>query len=112
MTELSTFQERLAAFEAAGASVYGISIDTPFTLNELRDQHGIEYPLISDTNRELIDLYDVSMDFEAYGVYELAKRSVFVVDADGKVTYRWVSDDPTVEPDYDAVEEAAIAAGE
>ncbi len=112
MTELSTFQERLGAFEAAGASVYGISIDTPFTLNELRDQHGIEYPLISDTNRELIDLYDVSMDFEAYGVYELAKRSVFVVDADGKVTYRWVSDDPTVEPDYDAVEEAAIAAGE
>jgi peroxiredoxin len=112
MTELSTFQERIAAFEASGASIYGISIDTPFTLNELREQHGIEYPLISDTNRELIDLYDVSMDFEAYGVYELAKRSVFVVDEDGTVTYAWVSDDPAVEPDYDAVEDAVVAAGE
>ncbi|AUV81499.1 peroxiredoxin [Salinigranum rubrum] len=112
MTELSTFQERLGAFEASGASIYGISIDTPFTLNELREQHGIEYPLISDTNRELVDLYDISMDFEASGVYELAKRSVFVVDGDGTVTYAWVSDDPAVEPDYDAVEDAVVAAAE
>lgn len=110
MTELSTFQARLAAFEEVGATVYGISIDTPFTLNELRTQHGIEYPLISDTNRELIEKYDISMDFEKYGVYDLAKRSVFVVDGDGVVTYAWVSDDPTVEPDYEAVEEAAAAA--
>jgi peroxiredoxin len=109
MTELATFQERLGAFEEHGASVYGISIDTPFTLNKLRETHGIEYPLVSDTNRELIEQYDVSMDFEAYGVYNLAKRSVFVVDEDGVVTYKWVSDDPGVEPDYDAVEEAASA---
>lgn len=112
MTELSRFQERLADFESMGAKVYGISIDTPFTLNELREQHGIEYPLISDTNRKLIDQYDVSMDFADFGVYELAKRSVFVVDSDGTVTYTWVSDDPGVEPDYDAVEDAAAAAAE
>jgi peroxiredoxin len=110
MSELATFQERLGEFEAAGANLYAISIDTPFTLNELRERHGLEYPLVSDTNRELIGAYDVSMDFEQYGVYGLAKRSVFVVDGDGVVTYAWVSDDPTVEPDYEEVEEAALAA--
>ena len=50
------------------------------------------------------------MEFKKYGVYNLAKWSVFVVDGDGVVTYAWVSDDPTVEPDYEAVEEAAAAA--
>jgi peroxiredoxin len=109
-TELSTFQDQLADFEAAGASIYGISVDTPFTLNEFRAQNGIEFPLISDTNRELIELYDASMDFADLGVYDVAKRSVFVVDADGTVTYTWQSDDPSVEPDYETVEEAAAAA--
>jgi peroxiredoxin len=111
-TELSTFDDRLAEFEALGASVYGVSIDTPFTLNEFRAQNSISFPLISDVNRELIDLYDASMDFTGLGVYGVAKRSVFVVDGDGTVTYTWQSDDPGVEPDYEAVEEAAAAAAE
>jgi peroxiredoxin len=109
-TEMSTFQDRLADFEAIGASIYGISIDTPFTLNEFRAQNDITFPLISDVNRELIDLYDASMDFASLGVRGVAKRSVFVVDGDGTVTYVWQSDDPGVEPDYEAVEEAAAAA--
>jgi peroxiredoxin len=109
---MSTFQDRLADFQATGANIYGVSIDSPFTLNEFREQNGIEFPLISDTNRKLIDLYDVSMDFETYGVYDLAKRSVFVIDGDGTVTYTWASDDPGVEPDYEAVEEAAAAAAD
>ncbi|WP_152040695.1 redoxin domain-containing protein [Salinigranum salinum] len=111
-TEMSTFQDRLADFQATGANIYGVSIDSPFTLNEFREQNGIEFPLISDTNRKLIDLYDVSMDFETYGVYDIAKRSVFVIDGDGTVTYTWASDDPGVEPDYEAVEEAAAAAAD
>jgi peroxiredoxin len=109
-TEMTTFQEQLADFEAVGASIYGISIDSPFTLNEFRARNDIEFPLISDVNRELIDLYGVSMDFADLGVYDVAKRSVFVVDGDGTVTYAWQSDDPSVEPDYAAVEEAAAAA--
>jgi peroxiredoxin len=111
-TELSTFQEQLADFEAIGASIYGISIDSPFVLNEFREQNGVEFSLISDTNRELIELYDASMDFADLGVYEVAKRSVFVVDTDGVITYVWQSDDPGVEPDYEAVEAAAAAASE
>jgi peroxiredoxin len=36
--------------------------------------------------------------------YRAAKRSVFVLDRDGIVRYRWVSDNPLVEPDYEEVE--------
>jgi peroxiredoxin len=47
------------------------------------------------------------MDFADLGISGVAKRSVFVVDEDGTITYAWVSDDPGVEPDYDAVADAA-----
>ena len=108
--EMCTFQDRLSGFEDIGATVYGISRDTPFSLNEFRDQNDLSFGLLSDLNKEIIDAYGIEMDFDDLGVYGVAKRSVFVVDADGEITYSWVSDDPGVEPDYDEVREAAAAA--
>ncbi|WP_126662962.1 redoxin domain-containing protein [Haloterrigena salifodinae] len=105
-TEMCTFQDRLAAFNDLDASVYGVSRDSPFTLNEFREQNDLEFGLISDYNKEIIDDYGIEMDFADLGVYGVAKRSVFVVDADGEIAYSWVSDDPGVEPDYDEVEAA------
>ncbi|RYJ13411.1 redoxin domain-containing protein [Halogeometricum borinquense] len=106
-TEMCTFRDRMANFEDIGATVYGVSIDTPFTLNEFREQNDLNFALISDTNRELIHEYDVAMDFDSLGVHNVAKRAVFVVDTDGTVSYAWVSDDPGAEPDYDEVAAAA-----
>ncbi|MGQ3412412.1 redoxin domain-containing protein [Natrinema sp. LN54] len=105
-TEMCTFQDRLAAFNDLDATVYGVSRDSPFTLNEFREQNGLEFGLISDYNKEIIDDYGIPMDFADLGVHGVAKRSVFVVDGDGNIAYSWVSDDPGVEPDYDEVEAA------
>ncbi len=105
--EMNAFQDDLAAFEDAGVSVYGVSVDSPFAQNEFREQLGLEFALISDSGKEIIEAYDVSMDFESLGVPGVAKRSVFVVDGDGTITYAWVSDDPGVEPEYDEVLAAA-----
>ncbi|MCL9815217.1 redoxin domain-containing protein [Natranaeroarchaeum aerophilus] len=110
--EMCAFQDQLASFEDVGATVYGISRDTPFALNEFRSQNDLEFGLVSDLNREIIDDYGVSMDFTDMGVNGVAKRSVFIVDADGRITYRWIGDNPGVEPDYDAVAQAAAAAVE
>ena len=108
--EMSTFQDWLGEFQEAGASVYGLSVDSPFALNEFRDKLDLRFDLVSDADKEVVEAYDVTMDFEALGVHDVAKRAVFVVDGDGTVTYTWVSDDPGVEPDYDEVLEAASGA--
>ena len=110
--EMCTFESELAAFDDVGATIYGVSVDTPFALQEFKTQNGLSFGLVSDTNKELIDAYDVEMDFADFGYYGVAKRAVFVVNAEGKVTYKWVSDDPGVEPDYDEVEEAATEAAQ
>jgi peroxiredoxin len=108
--EMVTFRDRLDSITEAGADLYGISIDTPFALDEFADVNQLNFPLISDSNKELIDAYDVEMDFEGLGLTGVAKRAVFVIDESGTVTYAWVSDDPSVEPDYDEVEAAAADA--
>jgi len=104
--EMNTFEDRLGELDEAGATLYGVSIDTPFSQNAFRDELGLSFDLLSDNERELIDDYGISMDFEELGVPNVAKRAVFVVDEEQEITYAWVSDDPGVEPDYDEVIDA------
>jgi peroxiredoxin len=35
--------------------------------------------------------------------YYAAKRSIFVLDREGNIRYRWVSDNPLIEPDYELI---------
>jgi len=108
--EMQEFRDRMDAFEAVDATVYGVSVDTPFALDEFRDRHDLSFGMVSDTNKEVIDAYGVRTDFADLGYYGLAQRAVFVIDGDGTVTYAWVADNAGLEPDYDAVEDAAAAA--
>ncbi len=108
--EMNEFQNRLDDFASAGATVYGLSVDLPYALNEFREQEGLSFGLISDSSRDIVDQFDISMDFAASEVYDLAKRSVFVIDGEGTIRYAWVSDDASLEPDYDEVLAAAEAA--
>ena len=61
------------------------------------------FDLSSNTNRELVRTYDVTMDIDSVGVEDVARRAVFV-DKSGTITCSWVADDPGVEPEYDEVE--------
>ena len=108
--EMIALQDHLADFEDAGATVLGVSADSAFSQGAFREEHGIEFDLISDMGREAIDAYDVRIDIEDLGLIGVANRSVFVLDADGTVTYTWVSDDPTNEPDYEELLDAVRSA--
>ncbi|WP_299330546.1 redoxin domain-containing protein [Haloplanus sp.] len=105
-SEMRSFRDRIGEFEAIGATVYGISVDLPYTLNEFRRQNDLPFGLLSDERRELIDAYGVASSFQPTEI-RVARRAVFVVDGDGTVTYRWLAETPKGEPDYDAVREAA-----
>lgn len=109
--EMAALRDRHDEFASAGVSLYGLSVDLPFALNEFRETLGLEFDLISDSTRTVTEAYGVTMDFADLGVDDVAKRSVFVVDETETITYAWVSDDPGVEPEYDEVLAAAKAAG-
>ncbi|MFC7019431.1 MULTISPECIES: redoxin domain-containing protein [Haloarcula] len=104
--EMIALQDHLDDFEAAGATIFGVSADSAFSQNAFRDEHDLDFPLVSDMDRDAIEAYDQRIDIEDLGLLGVANRSVFVVDDDGTVTYSWVADDPTNEPDYAELIEA------
>ena len=108
--EMIAFQDHLSKFEDAGATILGVSADSPFSQGAFREKHGIEFDLISDMGGDAIRAYDLEMNIPELGLHGNANRAVFVVDDDGTITYSWVADDPTNEPDYDALLDAVRAA--
>lgn len=97
--ELCTFRDSLAALNKANATVLGISVDTFFTLKAWKDAQGLNFPLLSDFNKDVIRSYGVFNE-DMIGLKGIAKRAVFVVDRSGVVRHREVLDDARNEPDY------------
>ena len=106
--ELCTFRDRLASLNQANAQVFGISVDTFFTLKAFQADQKLAFPLLSDFNKQAIRDYGVFNE-DMIGLKGIAKRAVFVLDRDGIVRYREVLDDARNEPDYEKVF-AALAA--
>jgi peroxiredoxin len=87
-----------------GAQVVGISVNDPFTNKAFAETNGLRFLILSDYTREIIRSYDVfHEDFAGLKGYIAAKRSVFILDETGTVRYKWVSQDPSKEPDYEEI---------
>src|SRR3989449_4363615 len=100
--ELCTFRDSLARLNGAQAQVFGISVDTFFTLKAFHDDQRLTFPLLSDFNKEAIRAYGVFNE-DMIGLKGIAKRAVFVIDKDGIVRHREGLDDARNEPDYEKV---------
>src|ERR1700719_2968460 len=96
--ELCTFRDRLASLNQANAQVFGISVDTFFTLKAFQADQKLAFPLLSDFNKQVIRDYGVYNE-DMVGLKGIAKRAVFVLDRDGIVRYREVLADASNEPD-------------
>ena len=100
--ELCTFRDSMAKLNNAKAQVYGISVDTFFTLAAFKKDQNLNFPLLSDFNKEVIQAYGV-FNPDMIGLKGIAKRSTFVIDKDGIVRHAEILEDARNEPNYDKV---------
>jgi peroxiredoxin len=110
-TEFCTFRDRLGPLASEDTTVLGVSTDLPWALAEFREQESLPFPMVADNDAAICAAYGVRTRYERLGIDEVARRSVFVLDPDGTVTYRWIADAPGQEPEYDAVGRAVTDAG-
>jgi peroxiredoxin len=107
--EMCTFRDAMAALNDLNAVVLGVSVDGPFANGAFATHNGLEFSILSDLHHEAIRAWDVVFEnFAGVPGYTAARRSVFVVDENGAVTWEWHAPNPGVQPDYDAVK-AALA---
>ncbi|MEM0967449.1 MAG: redoxin domain-containing protein [Verrucomicrobiota bacterium] len=99
MSEMCSVRDTLNQFTELNADVFGISVDSPFTLEVMATKENISFPLLSDFNKDVAESYDVLYP-DLLGLKGVAKRSAFVVNPDGEIVYTWSSDDPKNVPDF------------
>ena len=105
--ELCTFRDSLANFEAVNAQVVAISVNDPFTNHAFARQNHFMFPILSDYARVTIRAYDVTQEgLAGLKGYITAKRSVFVISPESFIRYKWISDNPAVEPLYSDIQHA------
>ena len=106
-TEMCTLRDQSGELDSLNAQVLGISVDPPFAQKAWADANSLNFPVLSDYNREVVDQYDVAFpNLGGLQGYVAANRAVFIVDKDGVVRYRWLAPSPVNEPDYEEVRQA------
>jgi peroxiredoxin len=102
--ELCTFRDSMTRFNAMNAKVVGISVDAPFANKAFAGQNQLEFPLLSDYNRDAVKAYGIALDnFAGLQGYTACQRAVFALDKDGVIRYAEVTANPGVEPNYEAL---------
>jgi peroxiredoxin len=103
-SEMCSLRDSEHQLNSVNAQVVAISVDNPFALKAFAERHGLKFPSLSDFNREVSKLYGVLHE-EVLGFRGVSKRSIFIIDKDGVVRYKWVSEDPSKQPDYEVINE-------
>jgi len=86
-------------------TVFGISTDRTFSHRQFAEAEDIGFTLLSDSDGSVADAFGVL--YEEFQQHRLvARRSLFVIDTDGRITYAWSADDPNEQPDWTAAVEA------
>jgi len=84
--EMCDVTSGLGVYKNANAQVYGVSSDTPFVLAEWSKQLNIGFPLLSDYQKSVTEIYDVVWpDFAGLGPG--TARAVYVIDKEGVIRY-------------------------
>lgn len=104
--EMCALRDSLDELKDYGANVIGISVDGPFANKFFTQNRHLNFPVLSDYKRDVIRKYGIVMkDLASLKDYNAAKRAVFILDEDGTVIYRWVSDSPLIEPNYGEIKQ-------
>ena len=105
-TELCNIRDNIAVYNNANATVLGISVDSLFTLDKFKAEQNLNFPLLSDFNKQAATAFGVLYEtFPAFEMAGVSKRAAFVVDKDGTVQYAEVCPTPGDLPDFSAIQE-------
>ncbi|MEO8171717.1 MAG: redoxin domain-containing protein [Sediminibacterium sp.] len=104
--ELCSVRDSISLYNNANAKVFGISIDSLFTLGKYKEEQNLNFPLLSDFNKDAAKAYDVLYEtFPAFEMNGVSKRAAFIIDKEGTVRYAEVCPTPGDLPDFNAIQQ-------
>lgn len=105
-TELCNVRDNIAVYNNTNATVLGVSVDSLFTLGKFKAEQNLNFPLLSDFNKDAAKAFGVLYEtFPAFEMQGVSKRAAFVIDAEGVVRYAEVCPTPGDLPDFAAIQQ-------
>lgn len=104
-TELCSMRDNIADYQGLNAEILAVSVDSLFTLDKFKAEQSLNFPLLSDFNKETAVAYGALYEEFVLGMKGVAKRSAFVIDKTGVIRYAEILDNAGELPNFEAVKE-------
>lgn len=101
--EMCMMRDDIGRYQQLNAQVFGISVDSIFTLAKFKELEKLNFPLLSDFNKEVSQAYDSIFEEFVHGMRGVSKRSAFVIDKKGVVRYAEVLPSAGELPNFEAI---------
>ena len=103
--ELCSMRDDIASYENLDAEILAISVDSIFTLARYKEDQKLNFPLLSDFNKDVSQNYGAFYEEFVFNMKGVSKRSAFVLDKEGIVRYAEVLDNAGELPNFATVKE-------
>jgi peroxiredoxin Q/BCP len=88
--EAIAFNGLRTAFAAAETELIGFSADSPKKHDRFKKKYGLDFTLVSDETREIIEAYGLWVEKKLYGrKYMGIERTTLLIDREGKIARIW-----------------------
>lgn len=104
-TELCSMRDNIAEYNAVNAQVFGISVDSVFTLAKFKEDQKFNFPLLSDFNKEVSTEYQSIYNNWILDMKGVSKRAAFIIDKEGLIQYEEVLDNAGALPNFEAIQQ-------
>ena len=85
-TQACGIRDAWSAIKSTGAHLFGVSIDPAKSHEKFIGKFDLPFPLLADTNKEIVEAYGVWVEKSMYGKkYMGTERTTFVIDSNSKI---------------------------
>ena len=84
--EAHNFQRDQGKFDAAGAVILGVSVDTPESHQQFCTKEGLTFRLLADPEHKVVEAYG---SLGHFATFTIANRNTFLIDPTGKIAMVW-----------------------
>lgn len=103
--ELCQMRDNYSIYEKLNAQIVAISVDSPFTLKKFKEENNLNFPVLSDFNKSVSQAYGAFYEEFVLGLKGVSKRSVFLIDENGKIQYQEILENAGNLPNFEALEQ-------
>jgi peroxiredoxin len=106
--QLCGVRDNISHYNNSNTQVLGISVDSLYTLSKYKEEQNLNFPLLSDFNKDTSRAYGTLYKTFSFGMQGVSKRSAFVVDKGGLIRYAEVLENAGMIPDFNDIQKALL----